>query len=221
MSTQQLQAADGHRLDAFVARPQGTPRGALVVLQEIFGVNPHIRAVAQGYADEGFVAIAPALFDRQQRGIEMGYTPEDIQRGRERKAAADQALALQDIAAAIAEGAQYGKVGIVGYCWGGLMAWLAACRLDGLAGAISYYGAGVPDQAALQPRCPVLMHFGERDNSIPVPRVEEFRQAQPQVDLHLYPADHGFNCDQRAAFEPQSAALARQRSLEFLHRHVG
>nr|WP_157270873.1 dienelactone hydrolase family protein [Azohydromonas aeria] len=218
---QQLQAADGHRLDAFVARPQGTPRGALVVLQEIFGVNSHIRAVAQGFADEGFVAIAPALFDRQQRGIEMGYAPEDIQRGRQFKTAADPSLALQDIAAAIAEGAQYGKVGIVGYCWGGLMVWLAACRLDGLAAAISYYGAGVPDQAALTPRCPVLMHFGERDNSIPVPSVEAFRQAQPQVEIQLYPADHGFNCDQRAAFEPQSAALARQRTLEFLHRHVG
>ena len=221
MSTQQLQAADGHRLDAFVARPQGTPRGALVVLQEIFGVNPHIRAVAQGYADEGYVAIAPALFDRQQRGIEMGYSPDDIQRGRALKTAADQALALQDIAAAIAEGSQYGKVGIVGYCWGGLMVWLAACKLDGLAGAISYYGAGIPDQAALQPRCPVLMHFGERDHSIPVASVEAFRQAQPQVEIQLYPADHGFNCDQRAAFEPQSAALARQRSLDFLHRHVG
>jgi carboxymethylenebutenolidase len=221
MSMQQLQAADGHRLDAFVARPQGTPRGALVVLQEIFGVNPHIRAVAQGYADAGYGAIAPALFDRQQRGIEMGYGPDDIQRGRALKTAADQSLALQDIAAAMAEGAQHGTVGIVGYCWGGLLVWLAACKLDGLAGAISYYGAGIPDQAALTPRCPVLMHFGERDHSIPVPSVEAFRQAQPQVEIQLYPADHGFNCDQRAAFEPQSAALARQRSLDFLHRHVG
>src|SRR5690349_564593 len=131
--TMQLQAADGHRLDAFVAQPQGTPRGALVVLQEIFGVNSHIRGVAQGYAADGYVAIAPPLFDRLQRGVELGYTDGDVKRGRELKVASRQDLVLQDIAAAIAEGARYGKVGIVGYCWGGLMTWLSACRLDGLA----------------------------------------------------------------------------------------
>lgn len=219
--TMQLQAADGHRLDAFVAQPQGTPRGALVVLQEIFGVNSHIRGVAQGYAADGYVAIAPALFDRLQRGVELGYTDDDVKRGRELKVASRQDLVLQDIAAAIAEGARYGKVGIVGYCWGGLMTWLSACRLDGLAAAICYYGAGIPEQAALVPRCPVLMHFGERDHLIAQPQVHAFIQARPEVQVHLYPADHGFNCEQRAAFEPDSAALARQRSLDFLHRHVG
>ncbi|NML16332.1 dienelactone hydrolase family protein [Azohydromonas caseinilytica] len=219
----QLQAADGHRFDAFVATPQGTPRGALVVLQEIFGVNSHIRAVAHGYADEGYVAIAPALFERLQPGVELGYTEDDVKRGRELKAAAmaQPERVLQDIAAAIAEGAQHGKVGIVGYCWGGLLTWLSACRLDGLSAAISYYGAGIPDQATLKPRCPVLMHFGERDSLIPLDRVEAFQWSRPEVEVHVYPADHGFNCDQRAAFEPQSAALARRRSLDFLQRHVG
>ena len=219
----QLQAADGHRFDAFVATPQGAPRGALVVLQEIFGVNSHIRAVAQGYADAGYVAIAPALFERLQPGVELGYAEDDVKRGRELKTAAmaKPDLVLQDIAAAIAEGAKHGKVGIVGYCWGGLLTWLSACRLDGLAAAISYYGAGIPDQAALTPRCPVLMHFGERDSLIPLDRVEAFQWSRPEVEVHVYPADHGFNCDQRAAFEPQSAALARRRSLDFLQRHVG
>jgi carboxymethylenebutenolidase len=221
MPVQELQAADGHRFSAFVARPQGTPRGALVVLQEIFGVNSHIRAVAERYAAEGYVAIAPALFDRLQRGVELGYTEDDVQRGRELKMASQQDLALLDIAAAVAEGTQAGKVGIVGYCWGGLMTWLAACKVDGLSAAISYYGAGIPDQAALQPRCPVLMHFGERDHLIPQPQVQAFTQARPEVEVHVYPADHGFNCDQRAAFEPASADLARQRTLAFLQRHVG
>lgn len=221
MPVQELQAADGHHLSAYVARPQGTPRGALVVLQEIFGVNSHIRSVADRYAAEGYLAIAPALFDRLQRGVELGYGEDDVKRGRELKMASQQDLARQDIAAAVAEGAQAGKVGIVGYCWGGLMTWLAACKVDGLSAAISYYGAGIPDQAALQPRCPVLMHFGERDHLIPQPQVQAFTQARPEVEVHVYPADHGFNCDQRAAFEPASADLARQRTLAFLQRHVG
>jgi carboxymethylenebutenolidase len=221
MSVQPLHAADGHRFDAFVALPQGRPRGALVVLQEIFGVNSHIRGVARGYADEGYVAIAPALFDRLERGVELGYGEDDVKRGRELKVASQQGLVLQDIAAAIAEGAKHGQVGIVGYCWGGLMTWLSACKLDGLSAAISYYGAGIPDQAALQPRCPVLMHFGERDHLSPQPQVQAFTQARPEVRVHVYPADHGFNCDQRAAFEPESAALARRRTLDFLQQHVG
>jgi carboxymethylenebutenolidase len=192
-----------------------------VVLQEIFGVNSHIRSVADGYAANGYVAIAPALFDRLQRGVELGYADGDVTRGRELKAASDRERVLQDIAAAVAEGAKHGKVGIVGYCWGGLMTWLAACKLDGLSAAISYYGAGIPDQAALTPRCPVLMHFGERDHLIPQPQVQAFQQTRPEVEVHVYPADHGFNCDQRAAFEPASATLARERSIAFLQQHVG
>jgi carboxymethylenebutenolidase len=221
MSVQQLRAADGHQFNAFVAQPQGTPRGALVVLQEIFGVNSHIRSVAEGYAANGYVAIAPALFDRLQRGVELGYTEDDVKRGRELKVSSRQELVLQDIAAAIAEGARHGKVGIVGYCWGGLMSWLAAGKLDGLSAALCYYGAGIPDQAALVPRCPVQMHFGERDHLIPQPQVQAFALARPEVEVHVYPADHGFNCDQRAAFEPASAALARERAIAFLQQHVG
>ena len=217
----ELTAADGHRLAAFVATPAGTPRGALVVVQEIFGVNPHIRAVAEGFAADGYLAIAPALFDRAERGVEIGYTPPDVQRGAALKAACSNDAALLDIASAIAHVGSAGKVGIVGYCWGGLMSWLAACQLEGLSAAIAYYGGGMPAHAALTPRCPVLAHFGELDTHIPLDGVQAFCAAQPAVEAHLYAAQHGFNCDQRGSFDAPSASLARARSLTFLRAHVG
>ena len=216
-----LTAADGHRFGAYVAQPVGKARGALVVAQEIFGVNSHIRSVADGYAADGFLAIAPALFDRAERGVELGYTPADIQRGQALKAASPSDKALLDIAAALAHVQAAGRVGMVGYCWGGLLSWLAACELSGLAASVPYYGGGVPDQAARQARVPVMAHFGERDTHIPMSTVEAFGKAQPGVKLHLYAAGHGFNCDQRGSFDAVSAALARQRTLAFLREHVG
>ncbi len=220
-TTIELQAADGHRYAAYVAAPAGTPRGGLVVAQEIFGVNSHIRAVADGYAADGYLTIAPALFDRVERGVEIGYAPADIQRGMAIRQQLGNERPLTDIAAAIARVAAAGKVGIVGYCYGGLLAWLAASKVDGLAAAIAYYGGGVPEHKNLVPRCPVLMHFGERDTHIPLPGVEALRQAQPGAEIHLYPAGHGFNCDQRGAYDAAAAGLARERSLVFLRRHVG
>jgi carboxymethylenebutenolidase len=220
-TTIELQAADGHRYAAYVAAPAGTPRGGLVVAQEIFGVNSHIRAVADGYAADGYLTIAPALFDRVERGVEIGYAPADIQRGMAIRQQLGNERPLADIAAAIARVAAAGKVGIVGYCYGGLLAWLAASKVDGLAAAIAYYGGGVPEHKDLVPRCPVLMHFGERDTHIPLPGVEALRQAQPGAEIHLYPAGHGFNCDQRGAYDAAAAGLARERSLVFLRRHVG
>jgi len=220
-TTIELQAADGHRYAAYVAAPAGTPRGGLVVAQEIFGVNSHIRAVADGYAADGYLTIAPALFDRVERGVEIGYAPADIQRGMAIRQQLGNERPLTDIAAAIARVAAAGKVGIVGYCYGGLLAWLAASKVDGLAAAIAYYGGGVPEHKDLVPRCPVLMHFGERDTHIPLPGVEALRQAQPGAEIHLYPAGHGFNCDQRGAYDAAAAGLARERSLVFLRRHVG
>jgi len=216
----ELQAADGHRLGAYVARPAGTPRGALLVVQEIFGVNPHIRAVADGYAAQGYLAIAPALFDRIERGVELGYGGPDIDRGRQLRTAAAEDKPLVDIAAAIAHVAPAGKVGIVGYCWGGLLAWLAACRLDGLSASVVYYGGGVPQQAALQPRCPVQAHFGKQDAHIPLDTVQAFGAAHPDVELHVYDAGHGFNCDQRGSYDAASANLARARALAFFERHL-
>ena len=215
-----LQAADGHRLAAYRATPAGKPRGALVVVQEIFGVNSHIRAVADGYAADGWLAVAPAMFDRVERGIELGYTPADIERGRELKGGCSNDHALLDIAAAVDTVRSAGKVAVIGYCWGGTLAWLAACRQPGLSAAVSYYGGGIGELVDLTPRCPVLAHFGERDASIPLSVPEALRRAHPEVEIHIYPAGHGFNCDQRGSFDAASAKLARERSLAFLNAHA-
>ena len=217
-----LSAADGLTLNAYLARPSGPPRGALVVVQEIFGVNSHIRAVADGYAADGYLALAPALFDRVERGVELGYTPEDIQRGMALKTASPNDLALLDIAAAVAQLQAAGKVGIVGYCWGGLLSWLAAGQVDGLAAAVPYYGGGMGDQAGVAPRCPVLGHFGDQDTHIPLDGIHALQRAHSaQVKVHVYPAGHGFNCEQRGSFDAASASLARERTLAFLRQHLG
>ena len=218
---EQLTATDGHRFGAYIAAPAAAPRGALVVLQEIFGVNSHVRSIADGFAADGYLAIAPALFDRVEAGVELGYGEADIQRGFALKTATGNELPLLDVEAAISRAGSAGKVGVIGYCWGGLLSWLAACSLDGLSAGIAYYGGGVPSHAALNSRCPVLAHFGERDGHIPLDSVEAFRAAQPGVTAWLYPAAHGFNCDQRASYDAASAALARERTLAFLRRHVG
>jgi carboxymethylenebutenolidase len=220
-----LKAADGFVFPAYVAQPAGTPNGGVVVLQEIFGVNSHIRSVADGYAAEGYVAVAPATFHRVKTGVEIGYSPDDMSAGSALKAAVEALPApgvLQDVQAAIDHAAQAGKVGIVGYCWGGLLTWRAACTLNGLAAAVPYYGGGMttPDEIARQPRVPVQAHFGERDHWISMTSVEAFRKAHPEVEVHVYAADHGFNCDQRGSYEPESAKLARQRALAFFGKHL-
>jgi len=217
----QLVAADGHKFDAYRADPAGKPRGAIVVVQEIFGVNSHIRSMADGYAADGYVAIAPALFDRVEKCIELGYTPEDIARGRELKAASPTERALLDIAAAVQAAASAGKVGIIGYCWGGFLAWMAAAELPGLACAVPYYGGGILDNTDLVPRCPVMGHFGERDSMIPVEGVKKLAAKHPGQQIYIYAADHGFNCDQRGSFDAPAAKLARERTLAFLRTHVG
>ena len=217
----QLTASDGFALPAYRAEPSGTPRGGLVVVQEIFGVNRHIRSVCDGYAADGYSVIAPALFERYEKGVDIGYTAEDIARGKELKARAATDAALRDIAAARDALAAAGKVGVVGYCWGGYIAWMSACRLSGFACAIAYYGGGVLEAGSETPRCPVLAHFGERDAMIPVDGVKRFAAAQPGVEVHIYAADHGFNCDQRGSYDAAAATLARQRSLQFLREHLG
>jgi carboxymethylenebutenolidase len=215
-----LLAADGHRLAAYRAAPPGKPRGALVVVQEIFGVNSHIRSIADGYAADGWLAIAPAMFDRVERGIELGYAPADIERGRQLKGGCSNDHALLDIAAAVESVRSAGRVAVIGYCWGGTLAWLAACRQPGLSAAVSYYGGGIGELVDLTPRCPVLAHFGDRDTSIPLTVVDALRTAHPDVEIHVYPAGHGFNCDQRGSFDAASARLARERSLAFLNAHA-
>jgi carboxymethylenebutenolidase len=213
-----LTASDGHRPSAYLADPAGEPRGAVVVIQEIFGVTRHIRAVADQYAAEGYLAVAPALFDRQERDVDVPYT--DSQRGLGYMKAADPADVMQDLDAAIRHVSGAGKVATVGYCWGGLQSWLAAARLK-VAAAIAYYGGGIDRHLADKPRAPVLFHFGERDDHISLAAVEKIRAAYPQGTYYLYPAGHGFNCTDRASFEADSAKLAFARSVEFLRQHVG
>ncbi len=224
----ELKAADGQQIPAYVAQPAGQPKGAVVVIQEIFGVNSHIRNVADGYAAAGYLAVAPAMFHRVKPGVELGYADADMQAGFGLKQAVEALPApgvMQDIQAAIDHAAKTsgGKVGIVGYCWGGLLTWRAACTLNGLAAAAPYYGGGMttPDEIARQPKVPVLAHFSDRDQWIPMDSVEAFKQAHPEVEVHIYPANHGFNCDQRGAWHEPSAQLARERTLAFFARHVG
>jgi carboxymethylenebutenolidase len=227
--TVELIAADGARIPAYVARPAGKPRGALVVMQEIFGVNAHIRAVADGYAKDGYLAVAPHVFHRVQPGVDLGYGPQDIAAGaghKQKTEALPAPGAQQDVQAAIDWAARTcgGKVAIVGYCWGGLLAWRAACGLQGLACAVTYYGGGmttIPEEVARQPKIPVLSHFAERDQHILVPTVEAFKKQHPDIPVHLYAADHGFNCDLRGAWNPEAAKLARERTLAFLGKYVG
>lgn len=221
-----LTAADGFSFPAYVAPPAGAPRGAVVVLQEIFGVNAHIRAVADGYAAAGYLAVAPSTFHRVKPGVELGYEEADMNEGFGYKMAVEALPApgvMADIQAAIDHAAQAGKVGIVGYCWGGLLTWRAACTLSGLAAAVPYYGGGMttPEETARQPRVPVLAHFGEQDRWIPLDTVQAFQAAQPGVEVQVYAAHHGFNCDHRGAWDAAAAALARERTLAFFARHVG
>jgi carboxymethylenebutenolidase len=219
--TIRLKASDGFELSAYVARPSGTPKRGLVVIQEIFGVNGHIRRVTDEFARDGFLAIAPALFDRIEPEIELGYTPKDIERGLELKSKSPTENALRDIEAARTEVARAASVGVIGYCWGGFLTWISATRLQGFSAAVSYYGGGIGSVAEEQPKCPVLMHFGERDHAIPLADVNKVRAAhQHGVEIHLYPSGHGFSCDERESFDPDSARVARERTLRFLEAHL-
>ncbi|MGH8668835.1 MAG: dienelactone hydrolase family protein [Burkholderiales bacterium] len=217
----ELTAADGHRLAAYRADPPGKPRGAIVVIQEIFGVNSHIQQVADGYAADGYLAIAPALFDRVQKNVDLGYSPEDIAKGREIRGKVTNDMALKDTEAAIKAVLKAGKVGIVGYCWGGLITWLAAAKLSGLSAAVPYYGGGILDNADLQPRVPLMGHFGDKDAHIPVDGVRKLAEKHKKHPIFIYSADHGFNCDQRGSYNAPAAKQARERTLEFFRKHIG
>ena len=222
MGQRQLTAADGFTFGAYEALPAGKPKGGVVVIQEIFGVNHHIRSVADGYAKEGYAALAPQIFDRAERNVELGYTnPDEMQKGI-KLAFQDLKMAqtLLDLQAAIDSVGVHGKVGVVGYCFGGLMTWLSACELRGVAAASAYYGGGIAQEATRVAKCPVIMHFGERDAHIPLKDVETINKAQPKIEIFIYPADHGFNCVERGSYDATSAALATQRTLAFFGQHL-
>jgi carboxymethylenebutenolidase len=250
--TTDLTSKDGFILPAYVSLPEGQPKGAIVVLQEIFGVNSHIRNVADRFAAAGYLAVAPATFHRVEEGVQLGYTGDDMEAGRALKAAVEAVvspgddpvtpLVMQDIQAAInyaataskmatvdtaMSGAKAADVGVVGYCWGGLLAWRAACMLQGVGAAVPYYGGGmtVGMEASRTPQCPVLCHFGELDKHITLDSVKAFELAHSganeQTRVHAYAADHGFNCDQRGSYDEAAALTARDRTLAFFDKHLG
>jgi carboxymethylenebutenolidase len=214
----ELTAADGHSLSAYLAEPSGAPRGGVVVIQEIFGVTRHIRDVADQYAAAGYRAVAPALFDRVERDVDVPYT--DVQRAFGYVQAVQLDDVLRDLRAAVENVRGAGKVGVVGFCWGGKLAYLAASRLP-VDAAIAYYGGGTQQHLDELPRVPTMFHFGEQDTHIPLSAVDAIKAAYPQGIYHLYPAEHGFNCTHRASFDPASAQLAFERSVNFLRQHIG
>jgi carboxymethylenebutenolidase len=221
-ATVKLTAADGHQLDAYIARPTGESIAGLVVIQEIFGVNEHIRAIAESYARDGFLAIAPALFDRVERNVELPYDGPEAKKGMEIKQKLSIDNAVTDVNAALRYVRQQTgkKSGVIGYCFGGLLAWLSATRLDPDV-AVGYYAGGIGNFAVETPHAPVQLHFGKLDTHIPAEQVEKVHAAHPKVEIHWYVnAGHGFNCDMRSSYNSEAAALARTRALTYLKTHL-
>ena len=215
-----LKCADGTSISAYRAAPSGVPKGGLIVAQEIFGVNHHIRSVVDRYAAQGYLAIAPALFDRSEANVELSYTAEDLPRGMKLAMGKKSADTMQELAAARDAVASTGRVGIVGYCWGGTLAFAAACHLPGIAAGVAYYGGNIAGMAQEKPKVPLMLHFGSKDANIPLSDVEKIRAAQPQAQIFVYDADHGFNCDERASFDAPSANEALARTLEFFDKNL-
>lgn len=216
-----IKMQDGFELSAYRSMPSAQSKGVVVVIQEIFGVNAHIREVADGYAAQGYSAIAPALFDRIERDIELGYAEADMGKGIELAfQGLEMAQTMQDLQSVVDYGAAQGAVGVVGYCFGGLLTYLSACQLKGVAAASSYYGGGIAGVLDHQPKCPLIMHFGELDAHIPMTDVDKIKEANPRIPVHVYDADHGFNCDHRASYSEQAAELALQRTLAHFDQHL-
>jgi carboxymethylenebutenolidase len=214
----ELESTDGHRFDAWLAKPAGKARGGIVVVQEIFGVNEHIRSVADGFAAEGWLAIAPAVLDRAEKKVELGYDEAGVARGRDLVAKVGFDNALRDVDAAARHVARAGKVGVVGFCWGGTVALLANTRMK--MPAVSYYGGRSMPFLHEKSVAPLMMHFGRRDPIIPPEHVAKLRAAFPRAEAHEYEAGHGFNCDQRGDFDAGAARIARGRTLAFFEQHL-
>jgi carboxymethylenebutenolidase len=217
----ELTAGDGHKFSAYRADPAGEPKGAVVVLQEVFGVNEHIRAIADSLAAKGYVAIAPSLFDSVRTGVELGYDEAGVAEGISLMQQIDQAGALSEIQASVDAVKSAGKVAVVGYCWGGSLAYAASNRVSGLACAIGYYGSAIVEDSREKRKIPTLLHFGENDAMIPFEAVTQFRAARPDVSVFSYPgAGHGFNCDQRASYQADAAQQALDRTLFWISQYV-
>jgi carboxymethylenebutenolidase len=217
-----LVAADSFKLGAYRADPSAPPKGGVVVIQEIFGVNHHIRAVCDRIAAQGYAAIAPAIFDRQQPNFESGYSPDEIAHARKFVANPDWGAMMRDLQAAIDEAKKSGPAAIVGFCLGGTLAFLAAAKLNGLSAAIGWYGGQIAKNADEKPKVPTQLHFGEKDASIPMNDVEMIKQKRGgDCEIYVYPdAQHGFNCEERGSYNEAAAKLARERSIAFLNKHL-
>jgi carboxymethylenebutenolidase len=216
----ELTASDGHQLSAYLSMPSGPSRGGIVVVQEIFGVNRHVRSVTDRFAGDGYAALAPALFDRVERDVDVGYDEAGFAKGRAVRQGVSYDQAMRDTAAAAAHLQRVGKVGVVGYCWGGNIAWLAACRLP-VAAAVGYYGGDIANLLNETPKAPLMLHFGERDQWIPSEAVARIRSAAPSMPVYTYPAGHGFNCEEREDYDAASAAQAHERTLAHFAHHLG
>ena len=217
----ELKASDGHKFAAYVAQPAGKPRGGVVVIPEIFGVNSHIKQVTDGFAADGYLAVSPAMFDRVQRNYDTGYTQPEIQAGIAVMQKLDPKQSMLDVQAAIGEAKKGGKVGIVGYCYGGTVAWVASARASGLSCAVPYYGGGMPGYIGEKPKVPTMCHFGEQDQGPTLEQAKAIAAAHPEIIAHYYAAGHGFNCDQRGSWNASAAKTARERTIEFFHKHLG
>mgnify|MGYP002640272546 CR=1 FL=1 len=217
-----LKAEDGFELDAYLALPSGTPKGGVIVIQEIFGVNSHIRDDADKFAKAGYAALAPAMFDRAQKGVDLGYDAEGIEAGRGIMTKIDWANVEKDLRAASGALKKYGKIGVVGYCWGGSVAWVSTIRDCGVDCASGYYGGRIIDFIGETPKVPVILHFGDKDHGIPIENVEKIKAAHPDVPVYRYDeADHGFHCDQRASYHAESDAISTKRTMEFFAKNIG
>lgn len=216
----QLVANDGFTLAAYRSAPSGEPRACVLVVQEIFGVNGHIREVCDGFAADGFLALAPAIFDRAQRGVELGYEEEDMQAGFACVTKLKPELTAMDLQTGINEIAKDGKVGVVGYCYGGTLAWLCACNAQNVSCAVGYYGGQIAQHVDLTPKVPTILHFGELDAHIPMSDVKKVDEAHPDVPVYVYNADHGFNCNHRASYNEAAANEARERTMLFFGEHL-
>lgn len=217
----EITAEDGFKLAAYEASPEGESKGCVLVIQEIFGVNQHIREVCDGYAAAGYLAVAPAIFDRVEPGIELGYEGEDMTRGVEiARGKLQPTNTMADLQATINYLAGKGRVGVVGYCFGGMMTWLCACNADNVTCASGYYGGGIGQAIDQVPKVPTILHFGDLDAHIPMSDVEAIDKAHPDVMVYVYSADHGFNCDHRASYDAAAAKQSKERTLAFFAEHL-
>ena len=215
IETIELTAEDNHKFSAYISQPFGKPKAGIVIIQEIFGVNKHIKEVTDLYASKGYLCIAPSLFDRIEKNVSLNYDENSVSKGRNLKELCDKD-ALKDLEASISIVSSAGKVGVVGYCWGGSLSWRIGCESSNISASVCYYGGDVPKLRDLKPKCNILTHFGELDIGIPMKDVKIFEEKRSEVLTYTYPADHGFNCNHRRQFDETSAKVALDRTLKFL-----